>query len=193
MKLKKLNARGFSHDLFIVAFVAVFAIAGVGYLVSSHADSCPPVSGPVTVKPFFNQTTGGVALCTSTVKCSISGVPANPKVNQVLQPKLVLTNNSNNTAKVSFTTYVISYGTGQSGRTRSLSTTRHTITLAAHHSTSQQLPHYKVPYATSAIDHVNYQTVVTKPASPGCGATAKLPTRTPANTKSDGASVGSEN
>ncbi len=37
MKLKKLNARGFSHDLVLVLFVVIFAIAGVGYLVASHA------------------------------------------------------------------------------------------------------------------------------------------------------------
>lgn len=51
MKLKRLNARGFSHDMLIVLFVAVFAIAGVAYLVASHANSCSsspctPVSGP---------------------------------------------------------------------------------------------------------------------------------------------------
>jgi hypothetical protein len=41
MKLKKLNYQGFSHDILLVAFVMVFAIAGVGYLVSSHADPFP--------------------------------------------------------------------------------------------------------------------------------------------------------
>src|SRR5665213_3464623 len=45
MKLRKLNMRGFSHDIVIVLFVVVFAIAGVGYLVASHADNCNPVSG----------------------------------------------------------------------------------------------------------------------------------------------------
>jgi hypothetical protein len=42
MKLKRLNTRGFSHDFLLVALVAVFAIAGVGYLVASHADNITP-------------------------------------------------------------------------------------------------------------------------------------------------------
>jgi len=45
MKLKKLDIRGFSHDIVLVLFVVIFAIAGVGYLVASHADNCNPVSG----------------------------------------------------------------------------------------------------------------------------------------------------
>ncbi|HEX4774083.1 MAG TPA: hypothetical protein VH234_01030 [Candidatus Saccharimonadales bacterium] len=42
MKLKKLNARGFSHDMVLVLFVVIFAIAGVGYLVASHAAAPSP-------------------------------------------------------------------------------------------------------------------------------------------------------
>jgi peptidoglycan hydrolase-like protein with peptidoglycan-binding domain len=37
MRFKKLNNNGFEHITLIVAFVAVFAIAGVAYLVSSSA------------------------------------------------------------------------------------------------------------------------------------------------------------
>ena len=37
--MKKLDNRGFSHDLLIVAFVLIFAIAGVAYLVASRAQS----------------------------------------------------------------------------------------------------------------------------------------------------------
>ncbi len=37
MTFKKLNARGFSHDIVMVLFVMIFAIVGVGYLVASHA------------------------------------------------------------------------------------------------------------------------------------------------------------
>jgi cell wall-associated NlpC family hydrolase len=39
MKLKKLNMRGFSHDIVLLAIVIIFAIGGVGYLVASHADT----------------------------------------------------------------------------------------------------------------------------------------------------------
>lgn len=41
MKFKKLNMLGFSHDLALVVFVAIFSIAGVGYVVASRAASCP--------------------------------------------------------------------------------------------------------------------------------------------------------
>jgi hypothetical protein len=37
--MKKLDSRGFSHDLLVVAFVVLFAIAGVAYLVASRAQS----------------------------------------------------------------------------------------------------------------------------------------------------------
>lgn len=47
MKLRKLNKRGFSHDVLIVLFVVVFAIAGAGFLVASHAN---PVSTKSTKK-----------------------------------------------------------------------------------------------------------------------------------------------
>ncbi len=49
MKTKKLNQIGFSHDLVLVLFLLIFAIAGVGYIVASHADS-PAV--PKSVKAY---------------------------------------------------------------------------------------------------------------------------------------------
>jgi hypothetical protein len=41
MKIKKLNMQGFSHDIFLLLFVVVFAVAGVGYIVASHASPAP--------------------------------------------------------------------------------------------------------------------------------------------------------
>ncbi len=38
--MKKLDIRGMAHEILLVAFVAIFAIAGVAYMVASHADSC---------------------------------------------------------------------------------------------------------------------------------------------------------
>src|SRR5579884_4026841 len=38
MKIKKLNARGFSHDVMFILFAFVFGISGVGYLVASNAN-----------------------------------------------------------------------------------------------------------------------------------------------------------
>ena len=49
MRLKKVNARGFSHDLVVVLFVAIFAVAGVGYLVASHADPITANSSVIDV------------------------------------------------------------------------------------------------------------------------------------------------
>ncbi len=48
MKINKLNARGFSHDLLLVGVIVLTAIIGVGYIVASHAETCSPVSGPVS-------------------------------------------------------------------------------------------------------------------------------------------------
>ena len=58
MKLKKLDVRGFSHDIILLLFVVIFAIGGVAYLVASHADTCPtPTSGVVST------TTSGSTTC----------------------------------------------------------------------------------------------------------------------------------
>jgi chitodextrinase len=64
MKLKKLDMRGFSHDIALVLFVVIFAIAGVGYLVASHADSCSPVSGAVS-----DPASGAVSSPASSTTC----------------------------------------------------------------------------------------------------------------------------
>ena len=64
MKLKKLDMRGFSHDIALVLFVVIFAIAGVGYLVASHADNCNP-------NPVSGVTSGAV----STVVSSPASTP----------------------------------------------------------------------------------------------------------------------
>src|SRR5579884_491465 len=37
MKFTRLNARGFSHEIVVVFFILVFAVAGVGYMVASRA------------------------------------------------------------------------------------------------------------------------------------------------------------
>src|SRR4051794_39725220 len=39
MKTRKFNQRGFTHAMILAAFVLVFAVAGAGYLVASHAAS----------------------------------------------------------------------------------------------------------------------------------------------------------
>jgi len=41
MKIKKLDTKGFSHEVLALVAVAIFIVAGVGYLVTSHAASRP--------------------------------------------------------------------------------------------------------------------------------------------------------
>ncbi len=48
MKLIKINARGFSHEFLVIAFVVVFAIVGVAHMVASRADSSTPASPVVS-------------------------------------------------------------------------------------------------------------------------------------------------
>ncbi len=45
MKLKKLNPKGFSHDIVFVLVIVLFAVGGVAYLVASHADQLPATTG----------------------------------------------------------------------------------------------------------------------------------------------------
>lgn len=67
--MKKLNMRGMAHEMVLVAVVVIFAIAGVGYLVASHADSRCPVSN-VTSMPSSSPS--------SAVACIPVSVPGDP-------------------------------------------------------------------------------------------------------------------
>ncbi|MGC1177263.1 MAG: hypothetical protein WA843_04290 [Candidatus Saccharimonadales bacterium] len=69
--MKKLDMRGVAHDVIIIAFVAIFAIAGVAYLVASHADSCSPVSGD---RPNVNSSTQQDTPTISGTDCPVSDV-----------------------------------------------------------------------------------------------------------------------
>ncbi len=64
MKMKKLNMRGFTHTVALIAVVAVFAVAGVGYMVASHADS--------TCSSTSTQTINGVTTTSSSSSCNSS-------------------------------------------------------------------------------------------------------------------------
>ena len=72
IKLKKLDARGFSHDIGIVMFAVIFAIIGVGYVVASHADSCSPASSAVSKK---EQAVSAVSVSQN---CAVSGAASTP-------------------------------------------------------------------------------------------------------------------
>jgi hypothetical protein len=53
--MKKLNARGFSHEFLLVAFVVIFAVIGVGYLVASRADTSTAPELNSNAKNFKSQ------------------------------------------------------------------------------------------------------------------------------------------
>ena len=77
IKLRKLDARGFSHDVGIVVFAVIFAIIGVGYLVASHASSCTtPVSPPGPVLYSENA----VSSSTATTNCQPVSSPTSSPV-----------------------------------------------------------------------------------------------------------------
>ena len=61
IQLRKLNARGFSHDIGIVVFAVIFAIVGVGYLVATHADSNCKVTEALGSQPVCNPASGPVS------------------------------------------------------------------------------------------------------------------------------------
>ncbi|HSX45949.1 MAG TPA: trypsin-like serine protease [Candidatus Saccharimonadia bacterium] len=48
MKLVKTNARGFSHEMLLIAIVLVVAVVGVAHMVASRADSSTPASPVVS-------------------------------------------------------------------------------------------------------------------------------------------------
>ncbi len=74
MKVKKLNMRGFSHDIVLIMIVVLVAIAGVGYVVISHADPSTVASAVRTPAATSKNPSGctihpnGPALPASTVR-----------------------------------------------------------------------------------------------------------------------------
>jgi hypothetical protein len=97
MKLKKLDMRGFSHDIALVLFMVIFAIGGVGYLVASHAESCNPVSGAVS--------SGGLS---GPVSDAISG-PVTGPVSQTCQPDPITPPSNYAASQVTTNSFVYSF------------------------------------------------------------------------------------
>lgn len=68
--MKKLNSKGLSHDLVLVAFVVIFAISGVAYMVASKAATCNSADpwskcGPVS-QVVSTAKSGAAATCSVT-------------------------------------------------------------------------------------------------------------------------------
>ena len=93
MKIKKLDAKGFSHDILLVAIVMVVAIGGVGMVVSSHAATCPKTSTKTGCK-VVSSPVSSAKKAVASARCSIKGVPSRPKYGQTISPYVAVTNRS---------------------------------------------------------------------------------------------------
>jgi hypothetical protein len=148
MKFKKLNARGFSHDLLVVAFVVIFAIAGVAYLVASHADTCGPNSVSGTSCTYATDVTPTQPLAGY---CDIINVPASGQYGQVITPTVIF----HNTGTTSFTTF--GTGTITTDRTGSRGGPLPTVVVAPGQSISASSGlSYTVDYSTGPNQSVSF-------------------------------------
>src|SRR4051812_12868113 len=93
MKITKLNARGFSHDLLLIAIVVVVAISGVAFLVGTHANSLNA------------KTVSSVSSVSTRLKgkCSIK-LAHNPKEGTQVNPTITVYN----TGKKAFVPHLVS-------------------------------------------------------------------------------------
>lgn len=158
MKIKKLNARGFSHELALILFVVIFAIGGAFYFVSSHADGCiAPVSVAVS------------NACGSRVTCTISGVPAEGTYKQVVSPKLKLVNRGGTISRMHVDVTILNNGSSNSKVLKQYSFIQ---ALHSGHTSTHNLPSYHVRHASSSAQSVEYRVNY---SSGGCNASVTLP------------------
>ncbi len=99
MNIKKLGQRGFSHDILLIAMVAVAAIGGTGYIVMSKANSSKEVLGAAVSAPVNKKVT----------YCEIKNVPKKPRHEAVLNPTLVIHNKSKEIIQPKINTYLAVY------------------------------------------------------------------------------------
>lgn len=191
MKRKKLDARGFSHDILIVLFVVIFAIAGVAYLVASHADSCDSSASGVSSAtsdttsdatcPVSDSTSGAVSSSPeSQVTCAITGIPSSPSYNTTLSPQLQLTNNGSSRVVVVTNTVFSLYkpdGTSVYQQTPYPSTNR-TVDQGATY--TAPLGAYTVPYSSASIGSGGYEVSISGGGS--CSTRFTLPSAPVATT-----------
>lgn len=172
--MKKLDARGFSHELLIVFVVVISAVVGVGLMVSSHAAKCSPrskkpcaVSGPVS-----SAMSGPLSGKSAT--CVISGIASNPEVNSTIKPKLLVTNNGKiaiNPTKVQISQSVYdTKGRSPSGKYKTINLKK----LKPNSTASAKLSEYKVTYRTNSKVSVTWIASSTNPSF-SCTATTILP------------------
>ncbi|MDB5171195.1 MAG: hypothetical protein JWO35_889 [Candidatus Saccharibacteria bacterium] len=175
MKIKKLDVRGFSHDILMVAFVVIFAVVGVGYVVASHADSCTSSSTKNCASVSMPVTS---ARLSSKVKCSISGVTKSPKFGDQVNPILTVTNIGKVPTSVSGDEHLGAYNSAgkkiviKGGPVSSLK-------LGPGESFTMAMPPYTVQYATKDAVKGVYAASSKQTPKYACSAIFNLP-RTPA-------------
>ncbi len=105
--MKKLNSKGITHLVTMLAVVSLVAIAGVAYLVGSHADSCNPKAGTCSVA---DQAATSDSTITYAISCTMGNIPKNYKLGTVIKPSVKFTNSSNRKIAVDAVGNIISYG-----------------------------------------------------------------------------------
>lgn len=176
MKIKRLNARGFSHDLLLVAFVVIFAISGVAYLVASRADSCDgSASGVSAVSEPGSGPASGCSITSAT--CTVTGVPANPAYGQTITPQAYIINTGNTAFVPTYTSKLRIYAANGSVKEIPPTMTPSANNfLVAGHGLSRTLSEYfyKVDYSTSSQVKGVYTVESTSPVY-SCKAEFTLP------------------
>lgn len=113
MKLKPMNARGFSHEIVLVMVVVLVGILGSAYLVMSHADVCSTPSSAASDAqsgPVSDCTTSGVVSANvPTGSCTIALSPSTPVYARSEHASVTVKNsgkfNFTSAVNVSYTTY----------------------------------------------------------------------------------------
>jgi hypothetical protein len=182
MKLMKLNARGFSHEIVLVMLVVIVGIGGSAYLVLSHADSCAPVSSPMSSPasspscPVSNPASTPVSSVALAGSCGVNlNVSTSPKFGKLVQPKFTVYN----TGDASFAPSVkLAYwGHGVHNSSTLLKTVGMAIVTVNPGSSTNATSAltYKVPLATSKLSTVTFRVTNTTKLSFTCAATMTLP------------------
>ncbi|MDL2362976.1 MAG: hypothetical protein QFB86_01175 [Patescibacteria group bacterium] len=173
--MKKLDTRGVAHQIALIAFVVLFAVVGVGYLVASHADSCnPPSSVSGAVSSSVSSPVSGGNCATSNLACTINGVPANPVKGQIVRPTFTVTNAGK--TKVAFNAYtdVLAYNNPTKGGV--LSSKHFSQKLRPGSTSTHKMKSYKVAYASATVSKIEYDAnFVQNGYQPACSAVMTLP------------------
>jgi len=179
--LKKLNARGASHIIALMAVIVLSGIAGSYYLMMSHADSCTGTSDPSAMSdpvsaPDCSAVSGPVSgPVGAQISCVIDGVPQNPVYNTTVWPKVIFTNNGDQTATGVTASEGLGFDDGQGhGMGGAQDVSLQDLAPGASY-TDTSLPPYTVKYASSAIVEGTYSVEFSNTSFTPCKVSFSLP------------------